>query len=58
VDENLVIQKLENAAENGRITCPQALKIAEETGLPPKRIGFFLNKLKIKIVGCQLGCFR
>lgn len=58
MDENLVIEKLKNTAENGRITCPQALKIAEETGFSPKRIGFFLNKLKIKIVGCQLGCFR
>ncbi len=54
----MVIEKLKNSAKNGRIACLQALKIAKETGMPPKRIGLLLNKLKIKIVSCQLGCFR
>jgi hypothetical protein len=45
------------AAKDGRITCKQALAIAGELGESPASIGKVINELKIKIKGCQLGCF-
>jgi len=58
MDENLTIEKIKDFSKNGKITCRQALKIAEERGVSPEKIGTLLNKLKIKIVSCQLGCFK
>lgn len=40
-----------------RISCKSACDIAEQTGVPPRRIGQLLDELKIKIHSCQLGCF-
>jgi len=58
MDENLVIEKIKSSSQEGKITCHQALKIAEEMGVPSRKIGALLNKLKIKLVSCQLGCFK
>ena len=41
----------------GKIACKQALRIAEEEGIPPKDLGSLLNELKVKVANCQLGCF-
>jgi hypothetical protein len=46
-----------NKAKNNRLTCPAALKIANDFSVPPSRIGEAANRLKIKISSCQLGCF-
>lgn len=58
MDENLAIEKIKDSSKHGKIACRQALKIAEEMGVSPRKIGALLNKLKIKIVSCQLGCFK
>ncbi len=39
------------------ISCARALKLAEETGAPPADIGRICTEEKIRITGCQLGCF-
>jgi molybdopterin-guanine dinucleotide biosynthesis protein len=44
-------------AKDNRLPCAAAFKIAEETGVPKKRIGELLNEMKVKVVSCQLGCF-
>lgn len=49
--------KIKAAAPEGKITCPQAFKVAEELGISRKALGELLNGLKIKIIQCQLGCF-
>lgn len=41
-----------------RISCKVALKIAEEAGISPHKVGELLNELEIKIHSCQLGCFK
>ena len=39
------------------ISCSKAFEIADNNSIPTKEIGALCNKLKIKITGCQLGCF-
>ena len=52
-----IIAKLKEAAREGKIPCAMAFKIAKECSVSTKEIGNLLNQLKIKITGCQLGCF-
>jgi hypothetical protein len=40
-----------------RIDCADALRVANEAGVAPIEIGKACNEAKIKIAGCQLGCF-
>lgn len=40
------------------ITCLQAFVIAGKVKVPMKAIGDYCNANKIKIRGCQLGCFK
>ncbi len=40
-----------------RISCAEARKIAEETGLPYSSVGKLADDLRIKISNCELGCF-
>ena len=47
---------LEEAAEK-RLSCPQALAIARELNCDPVHIGGLCVELKVKLYGCQLGCF-
>ena len=52
-----VLDKVKEAAKDGRLTCPEARRIADEAGVAPKEVGQACNELKIKISGCALGCF-
>ena len=45
------------AAGDGELACANALRIAKEANVSPKRIGELADKLKIKLRACQLGCF-
>ncbi len=42
---------------NGKISCADARGIAEELQVPYSQVGDTCNEMKIKIAGCQLGCF-
>jgi putative N-acetylmannosamine-6-phosphate epimerase len=53
-----VLEAVKKAAPEGRISCPVARKIAEEQGVSPLMVGTACNQLKIKIKGCELGCFK
>ena len=55
--EEEITAKIREAAKDGKIACVMAMKIAAENGLSNKQIGELLNRLKIKIAQCQLGCF-
>ncbi len=48
---------LKKKSAEGRITCDDARKIAEELGIDYKEVGKTANELKIKIKDCELGCF-
>jgi hypothetical protein len=56
-NESEITKKLIEAAKDGKITCAMAQKIAIDNKIPMKQVGDLLNKLKIKIIQCQLGCF-
>lgn len=57
MDEQGVIGKIKAHAKDGKISCKQAQKLADEEGIPYNDMGGLLNELKIKISSCQLGCF-
>jgi hypothetical protein len=42
----------------GRISCPVAFAAAHRMGIERIDFGKLMNLLKIKIHGCQLGCFK
>ena len=44
----------------GRMTlrCADAFKVAEKLHVPIGEIGRICNEQKIKIIQCQLGCFK
>jgi putative N-acetylmannosamine-6-phosphate epimerase len=56
IDEK-VLEAVKNVATEGRLSCGQAEKLAEELGVKRMVIGQACDRLKIKIKGCQLGCF-
>ncbi len=57
MNKEQVVQKIKSNTKDNKISCKQAMKIAEEEGVTTKEIGKMLNEMKIKIMGCQLGCF-
>lgn len=54
--EKLAERILEEAPEK-RLPCKKAFAIAAEFDCLPVDVGRLCNELKIKICGCQLGCF-
>lgn len=59
--EELIKAVRDHAVEQeGRyvLTCSQAFSIAREHGVEVGAIGQLCNREKIKIAGCQLGCFK
>ncbi len=55
--EEEIVALLKEASKDGKIACAVAQKIAVENKIPMKQVGDILNKIKIKIHACQLGCF-
>jgi hypothetical protein len=49
--------RIRAAAPEGKIACAAAFRLAEELDISRRRLGELLNELRIKIIGCQLGCF-
>lgn len=58
MDDEKIRERLMVKQSNGRITCRNALKVAEEEGVSPALVGRLLNEMEIKIQSCQLGCFK
>lgn len=52
-----IAERLKQMASDGRISCTEARKIAEELKVPPREVGAVCDELKIKIFACELGCF-
>lgn len=55
-------KKLEEAileeSKGGKLPCAVCFKIAEDFGISKREMGEVLNKMKIKVSQCQLGCFE
>lgn len=49
---------IQEAAVEGRLSCARALDIARRLQVPPARVGEVADSMRVKIVACQLGCFR
>lgn len=56
-ETRLVLEALREKGITNTIPCAQALAVADELGIKRLAMGDALNRLKIKIHGCQLGCF-
>ncbi|OPY70911.1 MAG: hypothetical protein A4E57_00227 [Syntrophorhabdaceae bacterium PtaU1.Bin034] len=57
MEREQIIERIKSESKNGKLSCPRALAMARELGISPKELGDLLNELRIKIAGCQLGCF-
>lgn len=55
--ERLTEKVLEAAAPENRLSCKKAFAIAAEMDCLPIDVGRVCNEHKIKMTGCQLGCF-
>jgi NADP-dependent 3-hydroxy acid dehydrogenase YdfG len=44
-------------ASSGRIACASIFRIAESQGVPVAEAGRAVQRLRIKVTGCQTGCF-
>lgn len=53
-----VEEAVRKAAVKGRISCGSAFSVAAESGATVAEVGRAVEKLGIKIVACQLGCFK
>ncbi len=45
-------------AKDGRAPCRRLLALAEKTRTSPRKIGALCDEMDIRIIACQLGCFR
>lgn len=55
--EDLLAIIRENLAEDGKLFCAKAYQLAEAHDIKLWQIGQICEDEKIKIKGCQLGCF-
>lgn len=51
-------EMIEQKSKDGRINCKDALGIAESLDISAAIVGKTADEMKIKIKGCQLGCFK
>lgn len=58
VDQKRLEEAILEKSKGGKLPCAVCFKIAEDFGVSKKEIGEILNKMKIKISQCQLGCFE
>jgi len=58
ISKEKLLQKVQEAAMDNRISCTVARKVGEELGVPLRRVGDACDELGIKIYACELGCFK
>ena len=56
VDQTLK-DEIEASLADGRLSCAAAFKVAKKLKVTNKQVGDAANKLNIRMVNCQLGCF-
>ncbi|MEW6662342.1 MAG: hypothetical protein ACOY9Y_11175 [Bacillota bacterium] len=52
-----VIARVKEVATQGKLTCQEAWRIANELQVPFLEVGRAADDSGIKIIACQLGCF-
>jgi hypothetical protein len=58
MSDEKIKKAIEEAGVTEKITCPQAFAIAEKAQVSRKDVGDYCTKNRIKIRGCQMGCFK
>jgi len=58
MDRKKIEEVIKKEAKEGKLPCAMCFKIAEDFGIPKKKLGEILNEMKVKIGRCQLGCFE
>ena len=56
MNENLELE-IQDSLVNGKLPCAVAFKIAKKLKVSPREVGDTANRINIKIMSCQLGCF-
>ena len=56
--ERMLEEELKASLVDGRLPCAVAFKISRKLKVSPLKIGDMANRLNVKIVNCQLGCFQ
>lgn len=54
---SLLEEKITASLVNGGLPCPTAWEVAGEANISRREMGDELNRLKIRVHDCQLGCF-
>lgn len=57
-EDQEIRELIQAKVKDGRVACKAMLELAEQTQAPSKQIGQLCNEMKIRITGCQLGCFN
>lgn len=57
MDEKQLQAAVQEAAKDGRISCHDARRLAEELNVSYSEVGRACDVLGIKIQACELGCF-
>jgi hypothetical protein len=57
-NEKLILNAAQAREEKKILACTEAIKLSREHDISLKEIGDTCNRLGIKIVECQLGCFK
>lgn len=52
-----IVQAVRQKASDGEISCSAAHKIATDSDVPAKEVGFVIDYFEIRIVKCQLGLY-
>ncbi len=48
---------LQGVVKDGRVTCSEAIELADRLGIPPAEVGKTMDLLEHRIIECQLGIF-
>ena len=55
--DGTIENEIQDSLVDGKLPCAVAFKIARKLKVTPRQVGDAANRLNIKIVSCQLGCF-
>ena len=55
--DGTIENEIQASLVDGKLPCAMAFKIARKLKVAPRQVGDAANRLNIKIVSCQLGCF-
>ena len=57
-NEELIVDAASSREDKKILACSKAVRLSQEYDMSLKEIGDTCNRLGIKIIECQLGCFK